>query len=165
MNPTEAIETLQLSIKSTFIPFSRSRNKGEKSPSLNWSVTLEKNGKPVLTTDYMAGCAHVPGYNQMDRSVDHAEMIRNACETGKTGRYDTRKKIEPKAVDVIYSLVMDSDVLNYSSFEDWASNFGYDVDSRSAEKTYRACLEIALAFRSAVGESGLTMLAEAFQDY
>lgn len=174
MNPTEAIESLQLSIKSTFIPFSQSRNKREKYPSLNWSVTLEKNGKPVLTTDYMAGCAHVPGYKQMDRSIAHAEMIRQACETGYSypkwsihtlNLWVKGPKIEPKAVDVIYSLVMDSDVLNYSSFEDWASNFGYDADSRSAEKTYRACLEIALAFRAAVGESGLTMLAEAFQDY
>ena len=44
-----------------FIPFSQSRNKGDKSPSLNWRVTIQRNGRAVLTTDYSAGCAQPQG--------------------------------------------------------------------------------------------------------
>lgn len=46
-----------------------------------------------------------------------------------------------------------------------AETFGYDPDSRSAEKVYRACMEIALKMRAALGESGLSRLNEIFQDY
>lgn len=73
--------------------------------------------------------------------------------------------IEPKPLDVIHSLVMDSSVLDYARFEDWASEYGYETDSRKAESTYRACLEIALQLRAAIGESGLSELRDAFQDY
>jgi hypothetical protein len=34
-----------------------------------------------------------------------------------------------------------------------------------AEAIYNACIDIALKLRSAIGESGLSELREAFQDY
>lgn len=75
------------------------------------------------------------------------------------------QKIEPNALDVIYSLSMDSSVLDYATFEQWAPELGIDPDSRQGEKVYRACLEIALAMRGAIGEKGLSELSDAFQDY
>jgi len=30
----------------------------------------------------------------------------------------------------------------YQSFEDWAGDYGYDPDSRKAEKVYRACQKL-----------------------
>lgn len=42
---------------------------------------------------------------------------------------------------------------------------GYDPDSRKAEAIYKACLEIALKLRNALGEDGLAKLREAAQDY
>ena len=162
---TEAIESLGITLESTFVPFSQSRNKGEKNRSLNWTVTVKVWGRDVLTTDYGTGIAHAPSYRQTlgAMNVDMAEAIAYETEHGKTKR---GKPIPPPdPCDVVYSLAMDADVLNYSGFEDWASNFGYDTDSRSAEKTYRACLEIALALRNAIGEDGLRQLQEACQDY
>lgn len=45
----------------------------------------------------------------------------------------------PTAFDVMYCLVSDaSRVINGESFEDWASCYGYETDSREAEKTYKA---------------------------
>lgn len=52
-----------LTVESTFVPFSQSRNKDEPHPSLNWKVTLQRKGRPVLTCDYQAGAAYCPGYN------------------------------------------------------------------------------------------------------
>ena len=169
------IESLGLSVVSEFVPWSKSRINSEDRPSLNWKVTVKRDGRDVLTTDYSAGMAHCPAYDKIPAA---AKAFRNnlcmkECEEGfevyvKTpieGRINRQRPIKPDSVDVFYSLTLDSDVLNYGTFEDWASEFGYDPDSRSAESTYRACLEIALKLRVAIGEDGLERLREAFQDY
>lgn len=71
----------------------------------------------------------------------------------------------PTVRDVLYSLVSDSDVLEYATFEEWADSIGYDKDSRAAEKTYRACLETGLKLRAMFGDATLAKLREAFSDY
>lgn len=83
----------------------------------------------------------------------------------QAGRYEKRKQFTPKAADVLYSLASNSDVLDYATFEEWADCFGYDVDSRSSESTYRTCLELALKMRAGLGEAGLQSLRDACQDY
>jgi len=71
----------------------------------------------------------------------------------------------PKDADVMHSLSLDASVLDTGTFEEWASEFGYDTDSRAAEATYRACLDIALKLRSMIGEAGMQLLRDAGQDY
>lgn len=172
------IDRLGLTTTSQFVPFSASRNAAEKFPSLNWKVTLLCNGREVLTTDYMAGSAHAPSYKQTlgrdpQEKRDRDSRVAWECENGrpapKFGNLRNRAigpaTIEPKASDVIYSLVMDSDVLDSGGFESWASDHGFDADSRKAEAIYRACLDIALKLRAAIGDAGLSALRDAFQDY
>lgn len=206
------LESLKLTVDAAFVPFSQSRNKAEKSSSLNWRVTVKRNGRDVLTTDFMAGLAHCPGYaaekvpstfrphgyknasgkpypgtSSMYRSAKPHEILSQyreeicaaECESGfpmeidpwGRGTENTFKRklkapaIVPDPLDVLYSLAMDSDVLNYGTFECWAAEFGYDTDSRSAESTYRACLEIALKLRAAIGDAGMETLKTAFEDY
>lgn len=160
-----------LTVESVFVPFSRSRNAGEKSPSLNWVVTLKHNGKNILTTDYSAGCGHCPSYKQGQKIYANDAVVLE-CEKGfkaKAGLgmhyyIDTRKPILPDSVDVVYSLLMDAEVLDYSSYEEWAGNFGYDEDSRKGEQVYNACMKIALQFRR-IGGTVINELREAYQDY
>ena len=46
----------------------------------------------------------------------------------------------PKLEEVINCLASDaSGVENAHDFADWCSEYGYDTDSRKAEKTYKAC--------------------------
>lgn len=48
---------------------------------------------------------------------------------------------EPTVEEVLNSIAMDSvSYLNGDSFEDFCSEFGYDTDSRRAEKTYNAVI-------------------------
>jgi hypothetical protein len=47
----------------------------------------------------------------------------------------------------------------------WADTYGYDKDSRSGEKIYRACLEIGLKLRAMIGDQNITKLRDLFQDY
>lgn len=139
---------------------------------------------PILTTDYSQGEAHCPAYKASVKvlggrnCIMRDEAIAAECETGKTHvardhagvgvgyQLITQHKIaDPSIVDVVCSLVSESDALDHGSFEEWASNLGYDEDSRSDEKIYRACLEIALKLRNGIGEAGLAKLQEACQDY
>lgn len=172
MTPTETLDHHIITMKAEFVPFSRSRNKNDKSPSLNWKVTILKDGREVLTTDYSAGCGHCPSYKQADRSVYQAEIVAFECENGleanangRTIRAFPKTPIIPKLTDVMYSLLMDADVLNAFSYEDWASNLGYDPDSRKGEALYRQCLDHALKLRNGIGQSTLDVLSEAFQGY
>jgi hypothetical protein len=51
---------------------------------------------------------------------------------------------EPTADEVLDSLSLDaSGVVNGETFEDWCDNFGYDTDSRKAERTFKQCRKIA----------------------
>lgn len=161
------IKHLGLTVTSEFVPLSQSRKAKEKSPTLNWRVTLVRHGRDVLTTDYTAGCAHCPSYKQGARwTLDYDATIRGECETGHAFKsYGRGAKIALDTLDVVYSLAMDSDALDHPAFETWASDLGYDTDSREAEKTYRACLETALKLRAALGDDGLQQLRNACQDY
>ena len=163
------LDELGLTIKSDFVPFSRSRHAKDREKTLNWLVTVLHKGRDVLTTDYSAGIAHAPSYGGHGAplfrrmSVETQKAIDTECETGRDMKRNMR--IEPVDVDVFNSLVQDSDVLNYSSFEDWADECGLDTDSRKAEQMYRACMTTALALRSAIGDANLGRLREAFRDY
>jgi hypothetical protein len=178
------IDKIGLKVSSVFVPFSQSRNKDEKQPSLNWRVTLytlsplDGQRRDILTTDYSAGSGHAPSYKQTfgrptvaDR--EREERVRWECEYGRPAKQFTNTRspavgsatIEPKALDVIHSLVSDSDVIDAGGFESWAGDLGYDTDSRKAESIYRACLEHALKLRAAIGDAALSELRTAFQDY
>jgi hypothetical protein len=156
----------ELRYEADFVPQRKSRNAGEKERSLNWKVTLSTPGGS-LTTDYMQGIGHMPGYQQSN-TVEQNKKREEAAEFGTTKEpgQTIRGKINgPDLCDVMHSLLTDLDVLDHPAFESWAADLGYDTDSRKAEATYRACLEIALKLRAMLGDSKISELREAFQDY
>lgn len=176
-----------LTMACEFVPLSQSRNKGEKSPTLNWKIAIKKRrasaGKwvdgdelTILTTDYSAGCGHCPAYKAVVvGGAVHVGNVRRAwiadeCETGRAtyiglGIGPKGAPILPDLDSVLWSLAMDYSVIDAGGFESWASELGYDTDSRKAEATYRACLDIALALRAALGDAAMQELREAGQDY
>ena len=206
------LESLKLSAEAVFVPFSKSRNKGEENKTLNWRVTIKRDGRDVLSFDYSAGIGHCPGYacakapatfrphHYRNASGNHypgtSSQFRSAkphevlsqyidavcaaeCESGfpmvldhlahpSGNMFRPKSKgapIMPEIIDIFYCLAMDSDVLNFGDFEDWADECGYDSDSKKAESLYRECLEQALKMRAAIGEAGLVALTNAFEDY
>ena len=168
----EIIDNLGIVYTAEFVPFSRSRN-AKSDPkindySLNWKITISKN-RNVLTTDYMQGIGYIPGYVfKYHMTVNQLKNIKTACESGKdyTDHTTIGKKIPPPAwQDVLYSLVMDSSALEYSTFEEWAEDFGYETNSRKAEKIYKLCLEIGLKLRAMLGSDTMEKLREAYSDY
>ena len=199
---TIAMEKHKITVSAVFIPYSKSRNAEQKDErgnprySLNWKVTLLRDGKPVIETDYSAGEGHCPSYNKKAPAAwkRPARFWRDAvceweCENGfeavlkpffsdftrkqkprsdadiDAGRPRVFFPIEPKPQDVVFALILDSSVLNYRNYAEWAADFGYNPDSISGEKLYRDCLEIALSIRSGLGETIMAELSEAAQDY
>lgn len=166
-------EALGVTMTAEFVPWSKSRNKDEKRRSLNWKVSLHKGGAAFLTTDYSAGEAFCPSY-QHRPTDDTIEALRFETEQGfpaivtsygAVRRSRTAGPILPDLADVLWSLALDSSVLDHPTYETWAGDVGFDTDSRKGEATYRACLEIALKMRNALGDDGLRRLVEACEGY
>lgn len=62
--------------------------------------------------------------------------------------------VDPTLADVLDCLASDaSGHDNANSFEDWASDYGYDTDSRKAEKTWRAIQRSSEQLKRTLGES------------
>lgn len=60
---------------------------------------------------------------------------------------------EPTAADVLNCLASDaSGYENARTFEEWASEYGYDPDSRSAERTYNLVAEQTAHLRTFLGD-------------
>jgi hypothetical protein len=154
----------QLTIESRFVPFSLSRNKNEKYKSLNWVVKLKKDGREILETDYSAGQGFCPSYKKKSGSQHIQNMVDRECESGKedTGSsWKMGKQILPDPVNVLSCLLSECDVLNYGGFEQWAMDFGYDIDSRSAYAAYEQCLKTALKLSSYFSHKEMEELKEA----
>lgn len=142
----------------------------EKSPQLHWRITLSRRSH-TMSCEYKQGMGHVVGYAQQNRP--NQEACRATCETGKLYKvtdscvWETHKdQPPPHLANVLYALVSEADVMNYLGFEDWASNLGYDPDSRQAEKIYLQCLSQTRDLLPVIGgPKGLAELQELFQNY
>lgn len=58
---------------------------------------------------------------------------------------------EPGTDEVLSYLASDSSSVDDYSFEDWCGNFGYDTDSRTAERTWKACQHAAKRLQNFLG--------------
>ena len=66
---------------------------------------------------------------------------------------------EPELEDVLYSLALDaSGFESAGGFEDWCGEYGYDTDSRRAERTWRSVERQSQALKRVLGESGYRRL-------
>ena len=174
----EACAALGLSLVTQFIPWSQSRDYEHGKPvgkrMAQWRVTLLRDGKPIITTDYGQGIGHLPAYKASIKELGNRdcsmrmEAIERELETGKVWDAFLAKPQTipgPDMPDVVHSLCVDADVLQHRSFEDWAADFGYDADSRKAENIYRSCMQIALQLLNGLGAASLERLQLAAREY
>lgn len=98
--------------------------------------------------------------NEGDDDWDHLSWSITLTFQGRTmeTKFHTGLGIvgEPTIGDLLSSLALDaSSVIDGQSFEDWAGDFGYDTDSRKAERTYNACKAGAEKLEELLGEDFL----------
>ena len=178
LTPAEAAEAINalaaemgLTVEWEFVRYSKvpeeRRKDWGKSPTINWRYTLRRGAYKPIVGDFTQGCAHLKGYkHELRPTVANEEAIAWACEHGKTKFFYPRdgwpklEVVEPSLADLLGSLALDASVLDYSNFEDWASDFGYEPDSQKAEKVYRLCLQTALQLRNLLGWDALSKLQE-----
>lgn len=68
-------------------------------------------------------------------------------------------KKSPTLAEVLDCLASDaSGVDNARSFEDWASEYGYDTDSRKTERTYQICKKQAQELKALLGQDAYNQL-------
>ncbi|WP_437230168.1 hypothetical protein SH661x_001817 [Planctomicrobium sp. SH661] len=149
-----------------FVPYSQAEPQpgadGKRWECFNWRARITFNGR-AIATNYRTGTAHVtkfPTVRFPSGKIDKWESgnrLRQMLESGRGARI-------PTVLDVLASLVSDAfAVLDVADFEEFAREFGYSVDSRSAERTYRECVRIGLKLRAMFG-ADLATMREAFAD-
>lgn len=179
----ELIAKNKIGMQCQFVPFNLSRNckdpkanwfKEPNWPSLNWRITLTVDGINTLVTDYGQGIGHIPGSVTMHQRLTlfSSNIIGEAI---KTGRVPPHKKPwvakpgkvpEPKIEDVLYSLLFDGSVyFDDLTFEQWCDDYGYDSDSRKAERMYNECINTGRVIQAKLGHEAVAELREAFSDY
>lgn len=120
------------------------------------NITLDILGNHGLQTEVGEGWQHVRytvRLNYAGRSLTTAWRAGTGLAALGTGAGD--------AANILDSLV--SDAASYTdarSFEEWAEEFGYDTDSRAAEKTYNACGKISRDLTNLLGGDLLLTLME-----
>ena len=81
-----------------------------------------------------------------DKDARHFYMVLIRQVNGKTveidGEYSQGSGIKelPTKADFILALLKDTNSIEGCAFEDFCASFGYDEDSRLAERTYMACV-------------------------
>lgn len=164
LGTTALLEQWGLTLKSEFVPWSQSRNAGSGDPSLNWRVSLFRGETLITEAEFTAGWGHT-NYARKKIVNIHTEhdrqQIVKECETGRNHGLQTKSQPNPK--DVLRSFVLDAQVLNYPSFESWASDFGYSSDSIIARKIYDASLAQGLRLKNGLGDDLFTQVCEAFE--
>lgn len=165
------LKEIGVSYTPVFIPQNASRNAGKKERSINWQVTLSRGDK-VISTAYMHVVGHIPNYSQFRRHT--LDRSTQEYEASMRGRYFLYSKSgfsptsfplpKPIECDIIYCLLSDMSGTD-QPFEEWASELGYDTDSRSAEEIYHACVKIGRDMRRLFKSAELAKLQELTQDY
>jgi len=153
----DILDTLGVTIEAKYIPHDTPAG---KTPTLRWSVAVRRNGRTFRTIEYFAGCAHSPEHKKAGRVTP---AVVAECETGIL--YGTSRPVPPpSAKEVFWCLLSDARGTD-ESFEDWATEYGFDPDSRKAEKDFNECRETAAALRRTFDRDELEALEAAFVDY
>lgn len=149
-------------------------------PCIAYTVTLLYNGRAVLATPYQMGVGNVKpqsaksiGSLTMEgqslfeawKRKPHANFVNKARWAEVAAAIARAQKIAPGLPEVLHSLLMDGGAHTQSlSFEDWASELGYDSDSIKAQSIYSACVEIGRQMARGIPRDVLDKARELVQD-
>lgn len=107
---------------------------------------------------------------EWDKYARHFFMVITRQVNGKTieieGEYSQGSGIKelPTKADYILALLTDTSGIEGQTFKDFCSNFGYDEDSRRAERIYRACMNEYEDLRKMFTKQELRKLYKLAQD-
>jgi hypothetical protein len=140
----------------------------DKHESFAWACELSRANRRY-TFPFYQGLAHckrgkpLPSQPREVMTQSLARAIRGPY--GKLTVADCEGYViptEPTLKSVLYCLQSDAQAGDHLLFEDFASDLGYDPDSRKAEATWRACQAIRGELRKLLGEEFEAFMSEDF---
>lgn len=139
----------------------------DKTKSDHFKITLEYQGRKMENIDYWMGIGNriIPkdlpflgnDLIQSEKNIIYSHRGKQVPQLFNSTNFLKRKIQEiakprsPKVEEVLYSLLMDSTALDLT-FEEFCAEFGYDTDSRKAEKIYNECNEQGKKLKRLLGE-------------
>lgn len=110
-----------------------------------WKIELSRAGK-VFAGKYSAGFAHCKPVKSVFQKGPREKVTQKIARAFKPHCTLTLSDLEgevtptpPTLLSYLYCIQSDASSGEHLLFEDFADEFGYDVDSRKAEKIWRAC--------------------------
>lgn len=162
--------TERLGVTMTAEPATHNPNMGDPIPdAAHWTCTL-KHGDRELSVPYSMGPAHKTVTRQA--MLVFRGVIPEGWKTGErmpmtlggrsldvTEAEKRCKPTEPDLPGVLDCLASDAaSIENARCFEDWASEYGYDDDSRKAHTIYEVCQKQAAELARFIGEADFQAL-------
>lgn len=125
-------------------------NSGKKAKHTQdaWVCALKRENE-TMRVDYYTGLGHrqlskAKYYSDRGFFPNRKDIQEFRYKASEAALLKICDPVKPKIEDVLDCLASDaSSYDNARNFEDWCSDFGYDTDSRKAEKTYNLCAELA----------------------
>ncbi len=120
----------------------------------HFEVRLQRDSW-TFVTPYSVGPGVIEHWGRNESPAHVRVMFRNS--NPRTVAFVDAMKVaavqyRPSIADVLGSLMVDASAIDHITFEDWADNFGYDLDSRKAERTYNVCRETGARLVEMLGE-------------
>jgi len=142
-------------------------------PHVEFTLTYEKAGQKFSMPYSMGvGLFKLPARTPFWMNEDQQNMLYNIQQNPR-GQWKNKKlwaetiaevarqtKQGPKPAEVLAAYCADGLEAQESAFENWAGNFGYDVDSRKAEKIYNQCREQYFNVIRLIGQENVERMAE-----
>lgn len=121
----------------------------------SWDVELQYKGKKLQTPFYSGiGNRKLPINIQEKTKAGYwvgypiNYWIKNDLELAQK---NLSKPVPPTVADVLSALLGSASALE-ETFEEWCQSFGYDEDSRTAERTYLACQQETIKVKQLLGK-------------
>lgn len=110
------------------------------------------DGKQLIDREYNTYFSMGIGHRKYTEVLEHPDARETVQKYFNNG---------PTCADVLDCLASDcAGIENADNFEQWAEDYGYDTDSRKAEKIYNICKQQAEKFKAFMGDEYETLLYE-----
>ena len=109
---------------------------------MTYAYTVHDGKRITMTADQVGVAEDAPEWARQQWNI----TLRHGRKRMTFPYYGGGMASDPSAEDVIEDMLGNASTLTYSCFHEWAADYGYDADSRSAEQTYRACRRLGERF-------------------
>lgn len=108
----------------------------------------------VLTSEYADNNPHMEDSNSMDnyKVKLRGKRLGNATMRLYFSKGYGHHGVEPTAAEVLDCLASDASGVDDNDFDDWCAEYGYETDSRRAEKTFKVCKQQAQRLNKFLGD-------------